>query len=940
MADKRLKKIKFALSLKNNEEVRTKSDLKKYFYMTEIIGYLLDGKLLRWMKDHDYPKASCDAVEELRKKYESQTKRSLKKFSADDEKIYTQEVTHGLCEIFGVDETEIENIESIEQILTSDKKEDDIIDNAVFDDDDEEEEILQYVNQIARTQKELTEIVNRLKSQKKAGKYKIVYLLRRDEPYILNSDDVFGTPLRFVGINHQSNEDDKTRIIIKQINDEGSAEIIKEKDLETFRKKPENRGKFSNLKIIVHKRIGIDVYVEEVKDFQKIKMSSETVGNDDTGIELATEKLMLYLDAGLPIIYIDTFEEDKADEVIMRVAVERDVYEWNNAEGLFKRGHNGQHVANFDNRMTIRETLQSFIDDARSLQYGATTKCQLKDSVFVLKDVHKYFDDEEIVAQVKYLAQLIYTGELEDCTIIIVSSVLKIPQVLEHYLTILKIDNLTERELEELINDFCKKHDADPPSGILLKKLVNAFKGMSEFDIINILSLALAGENDVTFSDLDLILENKKQIIRKTKILEMVECDENEDDIGGLENLKEWLQKKKNTFHYIDEAIRCGVRIPKGILIVGMPGCGKTLTAKATAAIFDLPLLKLDMGRILGKYVGESEKNMHRATALAEVTAPCVLWIDELEKAFAGTGGDGGGEITVRLLGLFLTWMQEKTSPVFVVATANSVDNLPQELLRKGRFDEIFYVGTPNAAERKDIFNIHIDKVRYNENFEWQEDSKDDNDKKIDKLVKSTLGCSGADIASIVADAVERSFSEFMDKKKSSTAKTQTAGKEKKKPVFDPDIIQEVVDGSTKISAWNQLKRMFGNYKRKRFKNASQPDFRDLLYWINLRLEYLVQSPRRISSLVSSISDTTCELMSKWGMTKTEHWDEEELRIKANNLPKLPLHHRFCRKVARRFFKLFEKNDDAKNTSTKISLVKKSKSDAAQEVAPNESAKQ
>ena len=905
MADKRSKKINFALFLKNNEEVRTKNDLKKYFDMREVIGYLFDRKLSRWMRGHDYPETSCRAVDELLQDYNRKTK-LLKNLSPENEKIFTRKVIRELCKIFEIDETEIEeveSIESIEQIRKSSNKEDEIIDAAAFEDDDEEENILQYINQIVRTQEELNEVINRLKAQKKAGKYKIIYLLNRIEPYKLRKVDVFNTSLRFVGINRQSMEDDETKIIIEQLREEDTLEIMEEEQVNIFRTKPENRDKFSNLKIIARKRTGIDSYENVEIDCPKIKISFESGNKDDTGIEVAAEKLMLYLDAGLPIIYIDSFEEDKADEVINKVTVERDVYEWNKAEGLFKRSNKNFHVANFDNRMPLKETLQNFIDDARSLQYGATIKCQLKNSVLVLKDIYKYFDDEDIVAQLKYLAQLIYNGKLEDCTIILVSSVFKIPPVLEHYLTILKIDNLKEVEIESLILDFCKKHDAKKPSEILLKKLLTAFKGMSEYDIMNILSLALAGENDITFSDLDLIIENKKQIIRKTNILEMVECEEKEEDIGGLENLKAWLKKKENTFRHVDEAIRCGVRIPKGILIVGMPGCGKTLTAKATAAIFDLPLLKLDMGKILGKYVGESEKNMHRATELAEITAPCVLWIDELEKAFAGTGGDGGGEITVRLLGLFLTWMQEKTSPVFVVATANSVDRLPPELLRKGRFDEIFYVGTPNAEERKDIFNIHIDKVRYNDNFEWRNSAGDEYEK-IDKLVRSTLGYSGADIAGFVADAVEKAFSEHMEKKKYSTAKT--VGEEKKKPVFNLDIIQSVIDSAGQMSAWNQLKRIFGNYKRKNFKNASQPDFRDLLYWINIRLKYLATSPRRIFDAAKMVSDGTRDFVHKRGLEKISRWDNEEIKIKTENLPKLSLHQKVCRKFARKFFKWVE----------------------------------
>ena len=746
MADKRSKKIKFALSLKNNE-VRTKRDLKKYFDMEEIIGYLFDGKLLPWMYDHGYSMVTCRAVDELLSDYDRKSE-LLKK--SENEKIFTKEVTSKLCKIFEIDESEIEEIESIEQIRKSSKKEDKIIEIAAFEDDDEEEEILQYINQIVSTQEELNEVINRLKSQKKSGKYKIIYLLKQDKSYRLRKEDVFNTALRFVGINSQST-DDKTKIIIEQVRDKDKLEVMEEESLKIFRTKPENRDKFSNLKIIANRRAGIDSdsYVKVEIDCPKIKMSSESDTKDDTGIEVAAEKLMLYLDAGLPIIYIDTFEEDKADEIINRVAVERDVYEWNKAEGLFKRSDYNEHIANFDNRMPLKETLQNFIDDVRSLQYGATIRCQLKNSVLVLKDAHKYFEDEDIVAQLKYLAQLIYTGSLEDCTIIIVSSALKIPSILEHYLTILKIDNLNENEIKELILNFCKEHGADSPSEILLKKLLTAFKGMSEFDIINILSLALAGENDLTFSDLDLIIENKKQIIRKTNILEMVECDEKEDDIGGLEHLKAWLKKKENTFRHIDEAMRCGVRIPKGILIVGMPGCGKTLTAKATAAIFDLPLLKLDMGKILGKYVGESEKNMHRATELAEVTAPCVLWIDELEKAFAGVSKDGGGsEVTTRLFGSFLTWLQEKNSLTFVIATANKIDVIPPELLRKGRFDEIFYVGLPNLEERKKILGVHIRKRR----------PRDLRGIDLDEIADNTEGFCGADLEGIVRDAVEAAF--------------------------------------------------------------------------------------------------------------------------------------------------------------------------------------
>lgn len=238
-------------------------------------------------------------------------------------------------------------------------------------------------------------------------------------------------------------------------------------------------------------------------------------------------------------------------------------------------------------------------------------------------------------------------------------------------------------------------------------------------------------------------------MIQKAGILEMVSCDENMDAIGGLENLKHWIRNKAEILNRMKEAEAFGVELPKGVLIAGIPGCGKSLNAKASANLMGVPLLKLDMGRLMGKYVGESESNMRRAIALAEAIAPCVLWVDELEKAFAGIGGNGGGaEVTTRLFGQFLTWMQEKKSAVFVVATANDIMKLPPELMRKGRFDEIFYVQLPKPEERRKIFEIHIQKRR----------PQDLEEIDISKLVQRTDGYSGADIEGVVKEGIERAF--------------------------------------------------------------------------------------------------------------------------------------------------------------------------------------
>ena len=337
----------------------------------------------------------------------------------------------------------------------------------------------------------------------------------------------------------------------------------------------------------------------------------------------------------------------------------------------------------------------------------------------------------------------------------IVSNTLVIPKELEKFITILEMDYLTSEEIKDVILNFIRENELDDVSDSLVNELAVAFKGLTEFEINNLLALSYADDGELTRRDLRLIFDQKQQMIKKAGSLEMIPLKETIDDIGGLENLKEWLVKKAKVFKNINDAQKYGVDMPKGVLIAGVPGCGKSLNAKAAANLFEVPLLRLDMGRLMGKYVGESEGNLRKAIALAEAISPCVLWIDELEKAFAGIGGAGSGaEVTTRLFGNFLTWMQEKESPTFVVATANDIIKLPPELMRKGRFDEIFYVGLPNDKEREKIFTIHINKRR----------PQDLKYIKISDLISKTKGFSGADIEGVIKDAIESAFADEKDK--------------------------------------------------------------------------------------------------------------------------------------------------------------------------------
>ncbi|MCM1190052.1 MAG: AAA family ATPase [bacterium] len=449
---------------------------------------------------------------------------------------------------------------------------------------------------------------------------------------------------------------------------------------------------------------------------------------------LSVEKnLAKYIDAGFPMLYIRTYEEEKADRHILAAAGRRETLEWNGADGFV----NFKTKAPFLPGQSLESTL-AFLKNGK----------ELNRKLLVVKDAAREFESGKVTALLKEIARRIRIGEI-DTTVIIVSPSLQIPKELENLITVMELGLPDEKEIYAILENFLEENEIDGVYQGILDEMSTAFKGLSELEIRDLLRLAVSSDGELTKKSLQFIFNQKQQMILKAGILEMIPLKESIDDIGGLENLKEWLRKKAAVFKDIKKATEFGVTMPKGVLIAGVPGCGKSLSAKAAGKLFDVPLLRLDMGRLMGKYVGESEENMRKAIRLAEAISPCVLWVDELEKAFAGIGSGGGGsDVTTRLFGTFLTWMQEKTSPAFVVATANDITKLPPELLRKGRFDEIFYVALPNPEERRRIFEIHLRKRR-------KEDVK-----KIDleKLVKETEGYSGADIEGVVGESVESAF--------------------------------------------------------------------------------------------------------------------------------------------------------------------------------------
>lgn len=467
-------------------------------------------------------------------------------------------------------------------------------------------------------------------------------------------------------------------------------------------------------------------------------MRSETVNS-----------LASYVEALRPIIFFNHFDLHEVEGIIHEVDPQAKFLEFDPSVGSI----------NFETKAPegeceLLQFLDMNLDAGQSQSLGAAGHST---AFIILRNIQDQLKDPKVVSCLMRFAEKVLYDDDYSATIFIVSPIKVIPPELENFITIFEQSLPSSKEIHSIIENFVKDQDSEISEDDC-NELVLALKGLNEFQIQQILSLAYQTQGYITSKDKELIVREKQQLIKKNGLLELVQNSGSIDDIGGLNQLKQWLQVKAKIFADLDHALRFGVDVPKGVLILGMPGCGKSLIAKATASLFTLPLMRLDIGRLLGKYVGESEQNLRNALALAEAISPCVLWVDEVEKAFSGIGSSNGmsSDVTVRLFGQFLTWMQEKESPVFIVATANDVSNLPPEFLRKGRFDELFFVDLPNQLERQSILELHLKRRR---NWNHSLDLK--------KVAESCDKFSGADLESVVKDAIERAF--VQDKKQLAT---------------------------------------------------------------------------------------------------------------------------------------------------------------------------
>jgi SpoVK/Ycf46/Vps4 family AAA+-type ATPase len=381
-----------------------------------------------------------------------------------------------------------------------------------------------------------------------------------------------------------------------------------------------------------------------------------------------------------------------------------------------------------------------------------------KPGVFILLDYH-FFQDERSPTSaltVRQMRDVVPQFKASRKTLVLVSPVLKIPPELEKEVTVVDLDLPKEEELLSLLEETVDQVRDNPRVQVNLEpgdreKVVKALQGLTRAEAENALAKVVVETSRLDPEDVDLLLAEKEQIIRKSGTLEFYATPEKFGSIGGLDQLKRWLRQRGRAF---SEAARAfGLPNPRGLLLVGVPGCGKSLSAKAVAAEWKMPLLRFDLGKVFGGLVGQSEENIRRALKMAEGVAPCLLWVDEIEKGLSGTRGQTGDSgVSQRVFGTLLTWMEEKSAPVFLIATANDLSALPPELMRKGRFDEIFFIDLPTAKERAQILAIHLTKHH-----------RDFREFNLEEHALATEGFSGAELESAVTSALYEAFGEGED---------------------------------------------------------------------------------------------------------------------------------------------------------------------------------
>jgi len=457
-------------------------------------------------------------------------------------------------------------------------------------------------------------------------------------------------------------------------------------------------------------------------------------------------ELEVLIRARYPLIYLLSWEERRVEALLRRVAEKRRkrLFTWTVTEGIVAID-------------TVRPTPvdPGATSPLKALEYIAHSRDA---AIFVLKDLHLFIQDTrllETISIIRKLRDMVSPLKKSEKTIILLSPVLRYPVELEKDITILDYSLPTRDELSDaldlIVRSVRSRGDLQNARPVHIEldeatrdRVLNAAQGLTASEAENVFAKSLVETRRL---DLDVIVSEKKQLILKSRVLEYFDAVDDIAYVGGMVDLKTWLRKRALAFS--ERARRFGLPEPRGLLLLGVQGCGKSLIAKSIASLWKLPLLRLDMGKVFSEMVGSSEENIRVALRLAESVSPCVLWLDELEKAMSGLESSNRSDAgtAARVFGTFLVWMQEKTVPAFVVATSNNISNLPPELLRKGRFDEIFFIDLPSPEERYEILAIHLAR-RHRDPMRFD----------LDRLSKEVEGFSGAEIEQVIISALYDAF--------------------------------------------------------------------------------------------------------------------------------------------------------------------------------------
>jgi AAA+ superfamily predicted ATPase len=439
------------------------------------------------------------------------------------------------------------------------------------------------------------------------------------------------------------------------------------------------------------------------------------------------EKITRYIQAGYAGLYLVSHEEQRVEAELKAVAAQlgHGLYAWSITEGL------------------IDATKGTVRDCSEPLEVLAALSDLPEDSILLLRDFHQFLDEANPVL-IRKLKDVIREARTAGKTIAVLGCRLTVPPELERELTIIDFALPGAEQLAHVLRGIAESAKLPQPETEAAAGLIDAARGMTTTEAENACALSVV---ETGRFDPVVIAREKAQAVKKNGLLELVETQESLDSIGGLDVLKDWLLKRREAF--TPRAVEYGLPTPKGVLMLGIPGCGKSLTAKATASVFGVPLLRLDAGRIFAGLVGQSESNLRSVIQTAEAIAPCVLWLDEFEKGLSGSKSSGStdGGTSARVFGSLLSWMQEKRSPVFIVATANDVSQLPPELLRVGRWDQLFFIDLPTREERELVWEIQITKyARQPEVFN------------VSQLAKVTEGFTGSEIEQVFIEGLYRAF--------------------------------------------------------------------------------------------------------------------------------------------------------------------------------------